>query len=145
MQSDILAAIALEQLKKIDWVKRRRRQNAIFLSSKLARFEPLIKIPRTIEGAESNHHIYAIMLQEKTFRGRFINLLRKEGIECSTHFVPLNASPFAQRYLGYKKGDCPVTEKVCDSLVRLPVYPQLHKGDLEYIAAGIENVIGDTT
>lgn len=141
VQSDILAAIALEQLKKIDWIIGRRRVNAAFLTSRLARFSPLIKIPRTVEGAESNHHIYAIILQKKKTRDRFINLLRREGVECSTHFVPLNASPFARRYLGYKKGDCPVTERICDSLVRLPLYPQLDRNDLRYITDAVEKAL----
>ena len=70
-----------------------------------------------------------------------VRSLGKKGIECCAHFVPLHSSLFARKYLGYKQGDYPVTEKVCESLVRLPVYPQLTKEDMEYISSAIEDVI----
>lgn len=141
VQSDILATIAIEQLKKLDWINEQRNRNAGYLNSKLGRFKPFIKIPQVIKEAKSNWHIYAITLQNKKKRDWFISALRKKGIKCCSHFVPLHASLFARKYLGYKKGDYPVTEKVCDSMVRLPIYPQLNKHDLEYISSAIEGII----
>jgi dTDP-4-amino-4,6-dideoxygalactose transaminase len=141
VQSDILAAIAIEQLKKIDWINRQRRKNAGYLNLRLRKFSPLIKLPHVIEDAESNWHIYAVMLQNRKKRDWFMGALRKKGIECASHFVPLHVSLFARKYLGCKKGDYPVTEKVCGSLVRIPIYPQLNNRDLKYISSAIENII----
>jgi len=138
VQSDILAAIAIEQLKKVDAITARRGANARYLSDRLAGFYPFIKTQKMAEGASPNWHIYAIMLPGKKERDAFIKGMQKEGVECLTHFVPLHLSSFAVKNLGCKAGDFPVTEKVCDGLVRLPVYPQLKIRDLERIvnAAG---------
>lgn len=140
VQSDILAAIALEQLKRINWINKRRKQNAEFLSSELKRFSAQLKIPQVIKEAQPNWHIYAITLQDAKRRNWFIKALHKKGVECCFHFVPLHLSLFARKYLGYGPGDFPVTEKVCSSLVRLPIYPQLAKKDLQYILKAIEDV-----
>jgi dTDP-4-amino-4,6-dideoxygalactose transaminase len=141
VQSDILAAIAIEQFKKISWINKRREINANYLNSRLARYEPFLRLPKIIDGAKTNWHIYAIRLKTKKKRDIFISKMKEEGVECTSHFIPLHTSPFAKKYLGYKTKDYPVTEKICDTLVRIPVYPQLRGGDMRYIADKIEKVV----
>jgi len=43
--------------------------------------------------------------------------------------------------LGYKAGDLPVTEEVAATLIRLPMYPQLKKSELDYMVAALEKVL----
>lgn len=40
------------------------------------------------------------------------------------HYVPLHLSDMARRW-GYEAGDCSVTERVADTLLRLPFYNDL--------------------
>ena len=50
--------------------------------------------------------------------------------------APLHLQPcFA--YLGYKEGDFPVSERVAKTSLALPVYPELQRDDLEYVAGQI--------
>jgi len=141
VQSDILAAIAIEQLKKIKWVNKHRKQNAKYLNTHLEKLNKVIKLPVVIKGAESNWHIYAVRLRSRKERDSFINLLGKNSIECRSHFVPLHTSFFARKHLGCKKGDFPITERVCDCLARVPLYPQLTRRDLHYMSEVIEKII----
>jgi dTDP-4-amino-4,6-dideoxygalactose transaminase len=47
--------------------------------------------------------------------------MKARGITTPFHYVPLHSSPMGQR-LGGKVGDCPVTERISDQLVRLPLF-----------------------
>ena len=51
----------------------------------------------------------------------------------ASHFVPLHLSTYAQRELGTRAGDCPVTERAADTLLRLPLYPSLAAADQQRV------------
>lgn len=140
VQSDILAAIVREQLKKVNVINRMRAKNAQYLTDQLASLGKVIKLPKVIEGAQTNWHIYAIRVEPK-FRDWMIDALMAEGIQATFHFIPLHSSPYARKHLGYKSGDLPITEKVSKSIIRLPLYPQLKQEDLNDIAIAVKKVI----
>lgn len=137
--SDILAAIALEQIKKLDKITKLRRKNALYLLSKLAKFSSKIILPIEPESAYGNWHIFAIRVP-RIARDKIIKGLRSYGIEASFHYLPLHASGMGKK-LGYSAGDLPVTEEVSSTLIRLPIYPQLKKSEMDYVIAAIEKLI----
>ena len=51
--------------------------------------------------------------------------------------VPVHLQ-LAAHHLGYKRGDLPVTEKQSQSILSLPIYPELSRENLEYIVRLIE-------
>ena len=55
--------------------------------------------------------------------------------------IPLHLQP-AYRELGYRCGDLPVTEKLVDEILSLPMYPELTDGQQEEIVAGIRAFLG---
>jgi|SRR3989344_6009639 len=137
--SDILSAIALEQIKKLDKITELRRKKASYLLKKLSDFSEKIILPRETEGSFSNWHVFAIRVP-KRIRDFVIGGLRKRGIEASFHYLPLHASVMGKK-LGYKKGNFPVTEKVSSTLIRLPMYPQLKKFELDYIVNALDELV----
>lgn len=139
VQSDILAAILIEQLKKIPEIIRRRSLIAEYYNKNLIKYSDIISLPKEISGAQINWHIYAVMVKPK-IRDWFIRELRREGIEATFHFVPLHASSFAKS-LGYRKGDLPITEYISESLIRLPIYPRMKRLDVRYVVSTIEKII----
>ncbi|OGD86522.1 hypothetical protein A2164_03380 [Candidatus Curtissbacteria bacterium RBG_13_35_7] len=134
--SDILAAIALEQIKKLEKITRLRKQNARYLLKKLEDISSKIILPKESEDSDSNWHIFAIRVP-RLLRDRVINGLRSYGIEASFHYLPLHTSAMGEK-LGYKIGDLPVTEEVAATLIRLPIYPSLKKSEIDYMAAALE-------
>ena len=137
--SDILAAIALEQIKKLDEITNLRRKNAIYLLTKLKKLATKIILPFEPENAFANWHIFAIRIPRLS-RDKVIKGLRSFGIEASFHYLPLHASAMGKK-LGYKVGDLPVTEEVAATLIRLPMYPKLKKSELNYMAAVLEKIM----
>ena len=137
--SDILSAIALEQLKKIEIITEKRTKNASYLLANLKKLSSKIILPSVPEGASPNWHIFAIRVP-RSIRDKVIRGLRTYGIEASFHYLPLHTSAMGKK-LGYRIGDLPVTEEVAESLIRLPIYPQLKKSEIDYMAAAIEKII----
>jgi dTDP-4-amino-4,6-dideoxygalactose transaminase len=68
--------------------------------------------------------------------------MRARGIEASSHFVPLHLSSYAQRELGGRAGQCPVTEQAADRLLRLPLYPGLTSDDQRSVVDAVFGFFG---
>jgi len=137
--SDILSAIALEQIKKLDKITSLRKKKAQYLLKKLKKLRTKIILPMTPGGTEPNWHIFAIRVP-RLARDQVIKDLRSFGIEASFHYLPLHTSPMGKK-LGHKPGDLPVTEEVGATLIRLPVYPSLKKSEMDYICATLEKIL----
>ncbi|MBU1628053.1 dTDP-4-amino-4,6-dideoxygalactose transaminase [bacterium] len=138
--SDLLAAILITQLKKIDVINRRRKENAEFLSDRLHRLSDKIGLPDIATNGSTNWHIYAVRVppEKQVF---YLQALKAEGIGASAHFVPLHLSNYGKDVLGYKEGMFPIAETFANSIIRLPIYPQLGEEDLEDIAHGVEKIV----
>ncbi|KKR58831.1 MAG: TDP-4-keto-6-deoxy-D-glucose transaminase [Candidatus Curtissbacteria bacterium GW2011_GWA1_40_47] len=137
--SDILSAIALEQVKKLEKITHLRKRNAKYLLKKLERLSSKIILPKEIEYCDTCWHIFAIRVP-KLSRDKVIEGLRSYGIEASFHYLPLHTSVMGKK-LGYKARDLPVTEEVATTLIRLPMYPQLKKSELDYMVASLEKIL----
>src|SRR3972149_318380 len=137
--SDILSAIALEQIKKLDKITSLRQKNAQYFLKRLNRLSSRIILPQVSEGTNPNWHIFAIRTP-RTLRDKTIKELRNFGIEASFHYLPLHQSQMGKK-LGYKATDLPVSEEVASTLIRLPMYPRLKKSEMNYMVAALEKVI----
>jgi dTDP-4-amino-4,6-dideoxygalactose transaminase len=130
MLSDILAAIALVQFKKLETINGLRKKHAEYLLRGLAGTEGLI-LPRVYEDRQSNWNLFTV----KTSEGKaqpFIDEMRTYGVVTNRHYIPLHMNRFYESF-GYRGGAFPASEKLSDSLVRLPLYPGLVTDDLDHI------------
>lgn len=111
--TDIAAAIGLEQLKKLPWMTDRRNEI-------VKQYNRLLGYDRT------GNHLYPVLVSN---RDVFIETMKDAGIQCSVHFLPvhkMNAYKSEQR-LGK-------TEFFGEHLVSLPLYPSLSDEEVGYIA-----------
>lgn len=88
---------------------------------------PLIKANRTTTWAQ-----YTVRVEN---RGKFQVKLREDGIPTSVHYpLPLHLQE-CFRYLNYKKGDFPISEKASDEVVSLPMNSFLTHKQIDYIVS----------
>jgi len=128
--TDMQAALGLVQLKKLDEMNEKRRRNAIILTELLRNTEG-IKTPVCFNGAKHVYNQYTIKAEK---RDKLFEFLNKNGIKARIYYDrPVHMQPAYQK-LGFKKGLCPVAEKVSEQVLSLPVYPLLEPRDMENIA-----------
>jgi len=139
VQSNILGALALSQLKKLDRMNAIRRQHAEYLNEGLKHVDG-IQLPIVKEYAESNWAIYAIRVMGASVI-EVRDAIRAEGIECNTHYHPLHINAYYRAMAHYQENDFPVSNQVYQSLLRLPMYPQLTHTDLDETIAAVTKVM----
>ena len=137
--SDILSAIALEQVKKLEKITFIRKKNAEYFLNKLKRLTSKIILPQVSKDANPNWHIFAIRVP-RIIRDRVIKGLRSYGIEVSFHYLPLHLSSMGKK-LGYRRGNLPVTEEVAATLIRLPMHPRLRKSEVDYMVEVLGKIL----
>jgi dTDP-4-amino-4,6-dideoxygalactose transaminase len=77
-------------------------------------------------------HCYVIETPE---RNRVRSALQDAGIETAVHYpVPVHLQK-AYAHLGYKAGDLPATERLCQECLSLPMYPELSKEKIFSVAS----------
>lgn len=137
--SDILSAIALVQIRKLNQITTLRQKKAEYLLKKLNSLSSKIILPVVSPGTDPNWHIFAIRVP-KSSRSRVIKDLKLYGIEAAFHFLPLHTSVMGQQ-LNYKKRDFPITEEVSSTLIRLPIYPQLKNSEVDYMVDVLKKIL----
>jgi len=131
--SDILASILVAQVKKISIINRKRREIAHAYTHALEAYQNIVQLPAVPPHTKPNWHIYALRFKKEANAVKFLDAMRKKGIEVSTHYVPLHDSPMGRKIAGHSFECLPVTESVAKTLVRLPIYPGLMERELNYI------------
>lgn len=130
--SDILAAIAYVQLKKMREINRWRAQIAKYYHKVLTPYSAKISLPQVPTETQPNWHIYAIRFKRVSDAGLFVDEMREKDIDAAWHYVPLHSSQMGRRISRYRK--LPVTDEISRALVRLPIYAGLSERQMEYVA-----------
>ena len=84
------------------------------------------------EHVESSYHTFHLLFPTDSSRNAFIEFTRDRGVSAVFHYLPLHLSEVGRR-LGGAEGDCPVTEEICEKLVRLPLYDGLSAEEQRYV------------
>lgn len=141
--SDILAAVLHNQLTDIEFVQRERRRIHEFYMAGLRDLEEAgkLRLPLIPPNRTSNYHIFYILLASERERVSVMNQLRDSGIGSTFHYVPLHSSPYAMRELGTRGLTLPITDRTFQTLLRLPIYPQLTEPELAYIVERLHAIL----
>jgi len=138
--SNILAAIGVEQLKKLPDMNQKRQDISARLTKAL---DEIPEIQTPVERPENKHvyQMYTIRIQEGIDRDAFVRGLNEKGVGASIHFYP--PVHHMKPYQGdqYRKDDLSVTEQVILEIVTLPMYPQMSDDDLGYMVDSIREII----
>lgn len=79
------------------------------------------------------YHQYVIRCEDKDQRTELIRYLSEQGIGTIIHYpIPPHLSE-AYSYLGYRKGDFPITEQYADTVLSIPMYNGYTVEEQEYV------------
>jgi dTDP-4-amino-4,6-dideoxygalactose transaminase len=138
LPSDILAAILYAQFEVKDAIqaKRRRIWERYLEGLRDWAAERGIGVPCVPAHCSQSYHIFYLLLPDPETRQELIDHLKQRGILSVFHYMPLHESAMGKRFGGYK-GQCPVTERISERLLRLPLYSGLSEADQETILEAI--------
>ena len=122
------AAYLYPQLCKMDEINANRMRTWKTYDDNFAQYKSVVKTPFIPAHCAHNAHMYYLRFPDLSTRSAFINHMKDNGIMCVFHYVPLHSSPAGQKF-GRVSGDMSVTDRVGDTLVRLPLYYNMAKSD----------------
>ncbi len=129
---NLQAGVLLVKLKFLDaWIAKRRESAALY-SSLLSGMD--LVTPYVPEYNTHTYHLYCIATPR---RKALLEYLNKNEIQARAYYsVPLHLQRCYEG-LGYKRGDLPVSEWAGENTLALPIYPELTKEMVEYVAERI--------
>jgi len=140
--SSIAAALGVSQMKKLDRVIEMRRRNAEYLGSKLSKISG-VELQNPPKEYFHVYQMYTIRVKgAKNVRDTLKDHLATKGIMSKVYFDPVHLTSFYRRKFQCKRGDLPITENLSEEVLTLPMYPTLHKEELDHIAKSIDEFIG---
>ncbi|RYG74319.1 DegT/DnrJ/EryC1/StrS family aminotransferase [Lentibacillus lipolyticus] len=134
---EIQAAVLLVKLRYLDIFLHNRKEIARRYTETL---QDLVKTPEVATGREHTFHQYCIELEQ---RNELASTLQQNGIDSAVYYpLPLHLQP-ALDYLGYKKGDFPLAERLSERVLALPIFPMLSFQKQDYIITTIKDFLAD--
>ena len=131
---NLQAAILNYHIKNLKKIISIRRRNAKLYEKHLDKVN--IELPFEDRDSFDTYHTYVIKTKA---RKNLIEYLKQKNIGTAIHYpVPIHLQPAFKKF-GYKKGDFPVTEKLCKEILTLPINQYLSTKQIIYIAKSINN------
>ncbi|MGZ5434766.1 MAG: DegT/DnrJ/EryC1/StrS family aminotransferase [Pyrinomonadaceae bacterium] len=129
---EIQAAVLNVKLAHLDKWNNGRRERAARYNELLSETE--LVLPREMEYSRHVYHVYTVQCDN---RDELQNHLAAKGIQCGVHYpIPIHLQP-AYASLGYKAGDLPVTERLCERVLSLPMFAELTEAQQRAVADAI--------
>ena len=129
--NDVMAAIGLAHLKKLDRMNARRAQiirrylDGIKDCQKIC---PLL--PYDLDG--SAYWLFGVRCEQ---RDELIIHLKQRGIATGVHYMPLPLHPLFQQF----DDPIPVAKKVWQTMITLPLFPDLTDAEVDYVIEALHD------
>jgi dTDP-4-amino-4,6-dideoxygalactose transaminase len=126
------AAVLRVKLRHLDeWNEARRRHAHLY--------DRLLKDTSVVPpfNPEYSEHVYHLYVVQSERRDELREWLGSKGIATGIHYpVPIHLQP-AYAHLGHSRGDFPVAEAYARQTLSLPMFPELTREQIEYVAGAI--------
>ena len=138
LPSELGAAFLYAQLNEVKSINEARmaRYRQYYSGLKELENKEYITLPVVPNECTHNAHMFYIKTKDLKQRNELIAYMKKRDISCVFHYVPLHSSPFGKKCSVFC-GEDRYTTKTFESLVRLPMYKDLTKENVDYI---LENI-----
>lgn len=136
--SDVMCALGMSQLNKIDKFIKRRKEIAETYNKQLKDVEEIV-IPYQAEGCNNSWHLYTIQIKNGR-RKEVYERLKEAGIGTDVHYLPIYKHPYYQN-IGYQDVYCKNAEELYDNILSIPIYYALSDEQQEYVVAKIKSIL----
>lgn len=140
---DVLCALGLSQLAKLDRFVARRRALAALYADRLAALAPTVRLAASPAGSDPALHLLTVLVDFEaagTTRRAVVEALKAQGVGSQVHYIPVHAQPYYQARYGPL--DLPGAEAWYARCLTLPLYPGMADGDVDRV---VEALAGSLT
>ena len=130
--SSITASLGISQLQKLDKIIQMRKDNASYISSRLSKCEK-IQVPNVLKDNEHIYQMYTIKLPNQKIRDDLQNYLVKMRIFSKIYFKPIHQMSFYKQNVNISTDSLPITEKISNQILTIPLYPNMTQEEKEYL------------
>jgi len=144
---DVVCALGIEQLKRLDANLARRREIAAQYTAAF-REVPGVVAPSVRPEANPAWHLYPIRLDlEKltTDRAQVLRALRAENIGVNVHYIPVHLHPYYRERFGLEGGEFPLAEDAYARLISLPMFHSMTGQDVQDVIDAVSKVVSSYT
>lgn len=128
------AAVLSVKLKYIDEAIKKREIIANWYKEKLSGCD-YIRFPKIVGDQKPVYYVFNVLAEK---RDELAEYLKQHEIGTSVYYpIPLHLQKCFS-YLGHKKGDFPVAEKICDQILALPIYPEITEAEVSFVCETIK-------
>jgi dTDP-4-amino-4,6-dideoxygalactose transaminase len=135
---ELQAAVLRIKLRRLAGWNARRQAIAAYYNDLLAGTDVIT--PEIPSDGRHVFHLYVIRVPGGR-RDALRKALTDRGIGTGVHYpVPVHLQE-ACEFLGYRRGDLPVTERLADEVLSLPIYAELTDAEVEIVAAEVRECL----
>ncbi|MCM8786407.1 MAG: DegT/DnrJ/EryC1/StrS family aminotransferase [Candidatus Omnitrophica bacterium] len=141
--NEIEAAIGLGNLEIYEEIIEKRRRNFFKLKEIFKEFEDYFYTIDEDKDEKLGPHAFPFILKEscKFKRDQLVNFLNENGIDTRDLFSSIPTQTPGYKFLGYKKGEFPVSEYIGNNGIHIGVHQEITDKDIEYIEEVIKNFL----
>lgn len=140
---DILCALGLSQLAKLDRFAARRRALAARYDVALAPLAPLVVQAHRPDWSDPVLHLMVALIDfEAAGRSRreVVEGLKARGVGTQVHYIPVHTQPYYRQRYG--ELDLPGANAWYDRCLSLPLFPGMEDADVDHVVAALSDVLG---
>lgn len=100
----------------------------------------LLRLPVVPPHTTGNGHMFYLLMEDAETRNELSSYMRENGVIAPFHYIPLHSAP-AGRKFSRAHGDLAVTDKISDTLIRLPMFVDLG-ADIEMVIDHVTDFFG---
>jgi len=139
--SDLLGAIGVVQMGRLEGILSERRRLAAELSRRLAEVDGVVPPYEPARG-QHTYQSYVVLLDQGLDRDSVIVGLRERGVEATLGTYALHQEPFFSRQYGYASGDLPNSYRAYHQSLTLPLYSGMTAEQVETVVAAVKECMG---
>lgn len=126
---ELQAGLLRVKLQHLDELTNDRRNDAMRYLNELKNSK--IKMPKLKFGTDG--HVFHLFVVEVENRDLFMEYCEMNAIGLKIHYPQPPHLSNAYKYLGYHRGDFPVTEYMADHIITLPLYNGMPSNQIDYV------------
>ncbi len=140
---DVLCALGISQLSKLDRFVARRRALTALYADKLAALAPTVRLAESPAWSDPALHLLTVLIDFEaagTTRRAVVEALKAQGVGSQVHYIPVHRQPYYQTRYGAL--DLPGSDAWYARCLTLPLYPTMVGGDVDRVVEALKAALG---